>query len=280
MNRPEVYVKYNSVAVNINKFILDKYSTLIQWNKCPKVLDIGSGDGKTTMKVLEPRLPRNYVKLVGSDKQARMVNYARQQCKNNRIKFVQFNVVGEKLLPEKYDHIFSFFTLHRIHDYSKAFSNIYKLLNPGGNFLINFVAYTPFFDLMVKLSTYPEWNGHINENMFRLQNLPNCKHKIQHMRTILEQNKFTNIEISIEPKPVTYNNWNECSESYLAVDFILPKLSDKESTRYISDFYHEIKNVYGEDLLKPDGRIIVPCDMMVVYASKPLDENEIMNNNL
>lgn len=280
MHQPEVYVQYNSVAINTNEFTLNKYSKLIQWKKRPKILDLGSGDGKTTMKVLEPRLPRDYVKLVGSDIQEVMVNYAREQCNNDRIEFVQFNIVGEKLLAEQYDHVFSFFTLHRIDDFRKAFSNIYQLLKPGGNFLVNFMAYSPWFKLIKKLSTYPEWSGHIKKNMFKLQNLPNTNNQIQYIRTILEHNKFTNIKINIEHRPVTYYNWDECAESYLAVDFTLPKLSKEESTKYIFDFCHEIKHVYGEDLVKPDGRIIVPCDMMVVYASKPLDKNYELDNSL
>lgn len=274
MNRPEVYIKYNSLQKEGNEFTLDKYSTLIQWKKLPKILDLGSGDGKTTMEVLEPRLPRDHVKLIGSDLQEKMVKHANQLYSNNdRVNFVQFDVEGEKLIAGKYDHIFSFFALQFVHNYKRAFSNIYTLLEPGGDFLMNFVSYSPFFDLIYKLSTCPTWSPYVNKDITPIvHTIQKCKDKIHYIKTHVKQNKFRNVKINIEHRNYTYKNWDECTESYLAVDPILPKISNKQKNQYIVDFYNELKNVFEADLEKSDGKVTVPYDIIVVYASKPLDE--------
>ncbi|XP_011064856.1 PREDICTED: uncharacterized protein LOC105152338 [Acromyrmex echinatior] len=69
-----------------------------------------------------------------------MIEYAKKMYNHNtRLKFEMLDI-QTKNLPEKYiskfNHIFSFYTLHWCYEIRKVFENIYCMLQSGGSMLV------------------------------------------------------------------------------------------------------------------------------------------------
>lgn len=119
MNQAVLYSKYNGLQRNDAIFVLDNYFGLLKWKNDGEeaVLDIGCGSGDITEGLLLPVLPKKFAKLVGVDLSEEMVEFARSQCKNNKIFYHQLDLLSEEMpvdFEENFDHVFSFYCLHWI----------------------------------------------------------------------------------------------------------------------------------------------------------------------
>lgn len=123
MNRPELYHRANQVQRKDAKMVIQEFGNLFQWrlDGGDRVMDIGCGSANVTMDFLEPILPANYEKLIGSDISQKMVDFATETyCKTfPKVQFDQLDI-GDDFMPKKYleqfDHITSFYCLHWISD--------------------------------------------------------------------------------------------------------------------------------------------------------------------
>lgn len=123
MNRPELYNRANQVQRHDAKLLIQEFGSRFHWqlDRGDRIMDIGCGSGDVTIDFLEPLLPPNYEKLVGSDISQKMLTYAKKTyCKN--YPKVEFQVldIGDNCMPKKYlehfHHITSFYCLHWIQD--------------------------------------------------------------------------------------------------------------------------------------------------------------------
>ncbi|XP_018044977.1 PREDICTED: juvenile hormone acid O-methyltransferase-like [Atta colombica] len=118
-------------------------------------MDVGCGPGDITNNILLPSLDLNSV-IIGTDIQMTMIEYAKKVYSHNtRLKFEMLDI-QTKNLPEKYiskfNHIFSFFTLHWCNELRKVFENIYCMLQPGGTMLILFPIHHVIFDVLKNIA--------------------------------------------------------------------------------------------------------------------------------
>lgn len=115
MYLPRLYSSSNDVAVTLAKYILNKYGYLLKFKKSEVILDNGTGDGRTTIEALLPRLPKDVKEFIASDKSINMINYAKNVEALRKIMFIELDI-ETKILPQyledKFDHIFSFFVFH------------------------------------------------------------------------------------------------------------------------------------------------------------------------
>lgn len=121
MNDAKLYVKSNILQKRDASFVLENYFRLIQFKKDggDTVLDVGCGSGDVTVEILKPYLPENFGKLVGSDFDEKMVEYANNNYKTKKTKFLTLDIASKEPpvdLEENFDHIFSFYCLHWIQD--------------------------------------------------------------------------------------------------------------------------------------------------------------------
>jgi trans-aconitate 2-methyltransferase len=97
------------------------------------ILDIGCGDGKTTIE-LAKKVPNG--KVIGIDPSSNMID----ECKKNYslIKNISFEQKGaeEFSFDIKFDLIVSFFALHYVNDQLTVLKNIYNALKPRGKLII------------------------------------------------------------------------------------------------------------------------------------------------
>ncbi|KAH6923941.1 hypothetical protein HPB50_009578 [Hyalomma asiaticum] len=106
-------------------------------------LDVGSGCGQVTTKVLLPNIPED-VEVVGVDVCENMVSHARKYSSHPRIAYEQLDITGDVseflALYGPFDRIYVFNSLNRVKDQRAAYSNMAKLLKPGGECLLFYAA--------------------------------------------------------------------------------------------------------------------------------------------
>lgn len=265
MDRPEVYSKYQGLQRRDNEYTLDNYLKLIRWKKYPKILDIGCGDGTTTFEVLEPRLPKDYVELVCTDLKKEMTDYAKESNKNSKIDFIPFDMAAEKVPPGQYDHAFSFFTFHWITNLRKAFKNLYDMLTPGGDILINLVPKASYYDLLKRQCELPKWAPYFSSEM--IPPIQNNKEPAKMLKTHLTENGFKNVRIYTLERDFPYQSWVHLLKSFLALDPIYPQLDLNLKEEYIVDFFFTLRDVFSP-YEETSGLIRMPYTLVVINASK------------
>jgi trans-aconitate methyltransferase len=120
-----------------------------------KVLDIGSGDGLLSAYIAKELLP--YGQLVGIDNSAQMVSFSSAQNVSSNVDY-QCADICEYVVPNEYDAIVSFATLHWVSNYEIALHNIAQSLKPGGAALLMHGVGTPLLrTIAVELLDTPEW---------------------------------------------------------------------------------------------------------------------------
>ncbi|XP_050463223.1 juvenile hormone acid O-methyltransferase-like [Cataglyphis hispanica] len=150
---PKEYASSNMLQrSNVSNLIDEFEEELIQISG--KCMDVGCGPGDITKDILLPALNPNAV-ILGTDISEDMIEFAKKtHGSNKRLKFEVLDI-QTKNLPKKYisgfDYIFSFYTLHWCYDIRQAFENIYDMLRPGGNILVNLVAFHDIHDIMNNL---------------------------------------------------------------------------------------------------------------------------------
>ncbi|XP_075150992.1 juvenile hormone acid O-methyltransferase-like [Haematobia irritans] len=166
MNNPDLYHKVSEVQRYDSQKIIVEYSTKIQWryDGHDSLIDLGSGCGDALMEFVYPRMPRNFKRLVCSDINPKMVNYARQQY--DHIKGSEFRVLDMETLRRlpsdlegNFDHVMSFYVLHWIQNQRQALENIYHLLRPeGGDCLLVILASHPIIGAFRLTSQMEKWS--------------------------------------------------------------------------------------------------------------------------
>lgn len=117
MENAELYKKSNTLQKRDALQCLEEYAKKIKWrNDGDTVIDIGSGDGSVTTGILMKFLPSNCTRVVGCDKSDKMVRFANKHHAGEHVSFTTLDVEGNlpDELREKFDHVFSFYTLHWI----------------------------------------------------------------------------------------------------------------------------------------------------------------------
>ncbi|MBI2061220.1 MAG: class I SAM-dependent methyltransferase [Nitrospirae bacterium] len=98
-----------------------------------RVLEVGCGRGVGAQIALRDFDPREYA---GIDLDERMVSLARQRVKDSRARFEVASATALPFASKQFDVALDFGIIHHIPDYPKALAEIYRVLKPGGRFLL------------------------------------------------------------------------------------------------------------------------------------------------
>lgn len=176
MNDPQLYEKVGKILDSGVERILEKYLGSFNGNE-RKILDIGSGPGSFTYKSLYLNLKDKIDEMVGIDQSHNMVMHSNQNYANDKLSFRQLNIEANDIpaeFLEQFDYVFSFWALHFVKDYEKAFSNILKMMRPGGGALLVYPAQCMLYDVYNTIWSKPCWAKFISKE--HLLNVPyqNC----------------------------------------------------------------------------------------------------------
>ncbi|XP_063375354.1 juvenile hormone acid O-methyltransferase-like [Cydia amplana] len=159
MDFPQLYRQVAFLPKRDANIALKQFSTNNKWKENAYIIDFGSGDGSTTTNILQKYLPICYKKIIGCDKSAKMVEFANENYGTNKIEFIKWDITDE--LPQHlrgaFDHAFSSYTLQRIKQQTRAFTNIYDSLKVGGSCLLLFLGRYPAYDIFRALSLTKKW---------------------------------------------------------------------------------------------------------------------------
>lgn len=103
--------------------------------KVKTVLEVGAGFGR-----LAPIYVDQAEKIILSDPSAKLLKLAQKKFKSKKITFIVSDIEGlpAKIKDGSVDIILMIRVLHHIKNLKRAFSVIYKLLKPGGYFILEF----------------------------------------------------------------------------------------------------------------------------------------------
>lgn len=241
MDEPDLFAKINGSNTAETKKVLDKYANSIRWNGKDVVLDIGCGPGDVTVNHVRKRMPETYEKLVGVDISDRMIEYCREKYKDVRAtEFHKMDIGGDMDkypdFVEKFDHIMSFTVLHWVQDqkyvlvlyienfsrivlimqqrckkyinviifFRKVFSNIFKLLKPGGDLLATFVASITSFYMYEQI--HEKWNLNMHDFKKFIGPYHHSDDPAAEVRKILNTVGFSEYKVEIKYQQQVVNN--------------------------------------------------------------------------
>ena len=143
-----------------------------------KILDIGSGDGRTSSYIAKEYIPKGT--LVGIDNSADMTAFSLSHNAAANIVYMQADA-AEYMALNEYDAIVSFWTLHWVIEYNRALGNIAQSLKPGGKALLcHIVGVDPFQLIVDELLDTSKWNAYKKDiKLFNAPSLSQIGHAIE-----------------------------------------------------------------------------------------------------
>ncbi|XP_022814337.1 juvenile hormone acid O-methyltransferase-like [Spodoptera litura] len=272
MNNPALYEQVNSLPMRDVRNILDDISPKLKWKKnISNILDIGCGDGGVT-SMLKKYIPTDF-KLLGCDISEEMVNFANDHHCNEQTSFTVLDIAGD--IPEdmkgKFDHVFSFYTLHRIFDQERVFRNIYDLLSEDGECVTILNASAPLFDLYRIQSRNTKWSTLLKDAEKHISPYHDSQDPAKDMRKILE--KIGYVDYKVECKNLSYifdigSYW----KTLQAISpFNIPKDMEEDLKQ---DYFNILKdlNIVPKYYNTDEESFNYKYRLLVVHARKPASE--------
>ena len=106
----------------------------INWSG-KKVLDIGCSNGSLTYEILRLTKAKE---IIGVDLDKERIGKA-EKAKNKKLKFMLLDASNMKVFPDNsFDAVFSNMTFQQFDDFSVVLKEVYRLLKPKGQAIINF----------------------------------------------------------------------------------------------------------------------------------------------
>jgi len=117
-----------------------RYQFAIYYSK-GRVLDIATGCGFGAQIIAKAK-KKDKIEIIGVDSSEEAILYAKTRYHHPKVQYVVADATDRHLPSRlgKFDTIISFETLEHLHDDQAFLDNVYKMLNPGGTFIIS----TPF----------------------------------------------------------------------------------------------------------------------------------------
>ncbi|KAL5279446.1 jhamt family protein [Megaselia abdita] len=278
MNQAVLYKRANQVQRHDARMVLREYGNLFQWrlDGGDRIMDIGCGSGDVTIDYLEPLLPSNYEKLVGSDVSLKMVSYASDTYgkTHSKVEFDQLDI-GDDCMPKRYlehfNHITSFYCLHWVQDQRKALRNIYDMLDREGDCLLAFLASNPVFDVYKKLSLTEKWAPYMKDLDRFIAPLQYCENPGEEYEKYMMETGFKSYSVEVRQQIFIYEGTDNLKANVKAVNPFVERLSNKQQAEFLNDY---IQTVVDMDLSEScpedpeDLRFITPYKLVIVYGKK------------
>ncbi|XP_044254916.1 juvenile hormone acid O-methyltransferase-like [Tribolium madens] len=277
MNKASMYSKYSGLQKNDASFVIDNYLRLIKWKTNANILDIGSGDGNVIFELLLPKIPKDFGKFIGIDISEEMVRFAKNQCDDPKIDFLQMDISSE-ISPEfheYFDHIFSFYCLHWVVEQRQAMKNMFDMLKPGGEMLLTFLASNPIYDIYEGMAKSNKWGPYMNNLKKYISPYHHSDDPETELENLLKKEGFITHLCRVENRLYTFPNFSVLSKSVSAVNPFIKTLPENEIDTYIEDYLKEVrklKTITIETCNNNDNeeKIHVPYKLFITFASKPV----------
>ncbi|CAG9819633.1 unnamed protein product [Phaedon cochleariae] len=255
MDQAKLYSEFNNLQMRDDLYILEKYWHLIKLpKKAMKVMDVGSGDGKFTVKHLVEKIPK-FEKLVAVDISESMTNFAKQNHVHENVEFLKFDIASQHIpdgFHNSFDYIFSFMCLHWVENQRAAFKNIFEFLKRGADFFAVFVVHNPLTIAVRDLLESSRWK-HYNHDKYwpGFQYGTNPKEELQNLLT---QTGFVNVRCHIEEMTYTFPNLESLDGFALSLNHVIvSEISIEDREDYIREYLRIVRTLPSVTIRKEDG---------------------------
>ncbi|XP_058466096.1 juvenile hormone acid O-methyltransferase isoform X2 [Malaya genurostris] len=277
MNKPNLYQRANGLQRRDAEEILEEYGHLLRWTgkANESLLDIGCGSGDVLIDFIVPQMPRDDVRIVGTDISEQMVRHARKahsHCENIFFERLDIGTELDGFLESwgQFDHITSFYCLHWVKYQTMAFSNIYALLKSGGDCLLAFLARNPIFDIYDQLSRSSKWTKYMTDVNKYISPYQYCENPAIKIEGVLSSVGFTKYQIQITDRIYVYEGI-ESLKTVQAVNPFSERMTLELQEEFLNDYIDVVSRMslrksYCEN--KSDYKFITPYKLVMVYAAK------------
>lgn len=190
------------------------------------VLDAGCGTGRDTAKVLDILTSGRVIAL---DRSSSMLRALRNKLGNNeRLEIVMGDLNGELDLNYRCDAAFSVAALHWVKNHQTAFSNLFRMLKPGGRLVFDCGGRGNIASIEDVLRSLPEQQVH-----FDIWNFAG----VLETKENLADAGFTDITVDLIEDTIKIKD-RDVFEKYistLVLPFHLAALRDDEKTVFLRD---------------------------------------------
>uniref|UniRef100_A0A182KF39 Methyltransferase type 12 domain-containing protein n=1 Tax=Anopheles christyi TaxID=43041 RepID=A0A182KF39_9DIPT len=286
MNKANLYQQANGVQRRDAMEILKEYAPLIS---CPRggeevaLLDIGCGSGDVLVDFILPVLgSRDSVASLGrvmaTDISEQMVRHARESYR--QFKTIEFDTldIGMRLSTAQlsrwgqFSHVTSFYCLHWVQNQQVAFTNIYNLLQDGGDCLLVFLANNPIFDIYNQLSRSPKWSKYMYDVEKYISPYQYCENPASEIEDLLCTVGFQQYQIQVRDKHYVYEGLDNLKRAVIAVNPFSERMPPELQDKFLLDYIAVVRQMYltksGNDEPDCNLQFISPYKLVIVYAKK------------
>ncbi|KAG5890838.1 hypothetical protein JTB14_016216 [Gonioctena quinquepunctata] len=268
MNLVEFYAKNNNLVKTVTKWHLLKFGNLIKWKNQASVMEFGHGDGGNFRESLLPHFPPYVKECVATDISESMVEYARKNQVHPSLKYYQLDIATKKVPDEflnRFDHIFSFFVMHRVKDTKQAFTNMREMLKPGGSIFLTFFKNCPSDDIFKRMAEHPQWRKYEQEMMITtFYDTPNVREKYVE---ILNETGFANHELFEEDAIYIFSDEEEFDNLFLSINSALPNIPEDKLKIYKKNYLEYAKTGKAVSIREQDDKIMFTVDYTMFITS-------------
>jgi ubiquinone/menaquinone biosynthesis C-methylase UbiE len=122
-------VSYDKTLDFLDSFERDVLQKMLRDVRSGKVLDVGCGTGRVIRKLLD-----RGAEIVGLDVSPEMLKIARKKFKKTT--FIEGNIENMLFPDEDFDMVIASFVIVHLKNLQKAFDEVYRILKPGGVFIV------------------------------------------------------------------------------------------------------------------------------------------------
>jgi SAM-dependent methyltransferase len=216
---------YDAQSTGINAEVgqyLPCFLKEMKWGSGEKILDHGCGTGQTLTEFILPKAKETSSKVYGVDISASKIKYAKANYSDSSVEYVQSDLLSKQfpLKDQKFDKVFSIYTLSYIEEAKETVSQIYNLLAPGGYFVLIDCVDSAHFKLGDILLQDENWGGK-GKKVPGIPHWHNYEEGHDHQsrfNDMLKAAKFNVLKSEISTSDFTYGSKAELADFIIAND--------------------------------------------------------------
>lgn len=273
MHEPELFEKLSRNSRDGTQAAIAKYGHLIKWkpDHSDTILDVGCGPGNVLMDIILPQFKGLYSTCYATDISERMIDFARKKYEDREdVKFQVLDITQVSGFLQNHghiDHVVSSFVMHYVPDLDTGLRNIFKVLEPGGDFFTVHIRDSGFFDLYEYMDQNTKWNKYF-ENLKKF--VPSSHHSStpeEELRIHLTRVGFTEVFVDSIPFDAIAHNEDALKLLFNSVFPQIHNIPAEMRKEYLEDVFD-----YGTDkklIVKlPSGEVSISCNMLVAFGRK------------